>query len=324
MLSMKDNFLTAIKGNVPDFVPRYSIFWGMRPSIVSEKRNPDGTGFDMFGVEWVVEGSAVQAAIPKPGDFMLKDIRNWRDVVKFPDYSEVDWELMAQRDLADRDPELPRGGGTAGIGFFQALMAFMGFNEGLIACFEEPDEVKALNEYLLDGWSAMGKNFIQYYKPEYGTLADDIAHETNPFISLPMFQDLFSPYWRRYIKIFKDVDLPAVHHNCGHFEEFLDDVVDMGFNAWDPAQVSNDLVGIKAKFGNRLMICGGLDTRPFLNFRDATEEQIRGAVKKLLDELAPGGGYAFLGGAMGTDPVAAQRSEWILDEYEKLKATYYN
>jgi hypothetical protein len=98
----------------------------------------------------------------------------------------------------------------------------------------------------------------------------------------------------------------------------------MGFNAWDPAQTSNDLAGIKKKYGNKLAICGGFDERAFLPHLDVTEEECRAAVKKTLDELAPGGGYVFGGGFRLTqDPVVRQRSEWILDEYEKLKYSYY-
>ena len=322
MLSLKENFMRALSGETPEYVPRYNIFWGVRPAIFNGDR-VNGVGKDIFGVEWTNEGSAFEAALPRNDYFILDDIRRWRDVVKFPDFSHVDWEAMAKDDLKDRDPELPRGGGIAGGGFFQSVMAFMGFTEGLIACYEEPEEVKDMINYLCDNYLALADNFIKYYQPDYISFGDDIAHERNPFVSLEIFHDVFEPVWRRYIKYFKDRGYLAVHHNCGHFEAFLDDVVDMGFNAWDPAQRSNDLVAIKKKFGNKLMICGGFESRPFLPHIDVTEEEIRGAVKKLLDELAPGGGYAFFGSILDSNPVAQQRSEWINDEYEKLKGTYY-
>ncbi|MDR0469291.1 MAG: veratrol--corrinoid protein metyltransferase [Peptococcaceae bacterium] len=322
MLSEKENFLRALSGEIPEYVPRYNIFWGVRPSLLAGDR-VNGIGKDMYGVEWTNEGSAFEAAMPRNDVFILDDIRRWRDVIKFPDFSHVDWEAMAKNDLKDRDPSLPLGGGTAAGGFFQSVMAFMGFTEGLVACFEEPEEVKELAEYLCDNYLAMADKFLQYYKPDYVSFGDDIAAERNTFISLDMFHEIFAPVWRRYIKFFKDRGYLAVHHNCGHFEEFLDDVLDMGFNAWDPAQRSNDLKGIKKKYGNKLMICGGFESRPFLPHIDVTEEQIRGAVKELLDTLAPGGGYAFFGSILDPNPVAQQRSEWINDEFEKLRGTYY-
>ena len=323
MLSVRENFLRALRGEVPEYVPRYSIFWGMRAPIFNGDR-VDGVGKDIFGVEWTKEGSSIDAALPRNDVFLLDDIRKWRDVIKFPDFSGIDWADMSKKDLDNADPDLPRGGGTSSIGFFQALMSFMGFTNGLIACYEEPEEVKALLNYLCDGFLSLADKFLYYYKPDYIMFADDIAHERNPFISMETFHDIFEPVWRRYLKRFKDEGYLAVHHNCGHFEALLDDVVDMGFNAWDPAQTSNDLVAIKKKFGNKLLICGGFESRPFLPHIDVSEEEIRAMVKKVMDELAPGGGYAFLGGgAMNDNPIAAQRAEWVNDEYEKLKFTYY-
>jgi len=322
MLNERENFLKALRGEVPEYIPRYNIFWRAMPAVLMGDR-VNGVGRDIFGVEWTSEGSAIDAALPKPGDFILDDIRRWRDVIKYPDFSGVDWEAMAKKDLEGRDPSLPRGGAAAAQGFFQSVMAFMGFTEGLIACHEEPEEVKALINYLCDNYLKYADVILKYYEPDYIFFGDDIAAERSPFVSLETFQDIFAPVWRRYIRYFIDRGYLTVHHNCGHFELFIDDLVDMGYHAWEPAQSSNDLVGIKKKYGNKLMICSGIDSRPFLSHLEATEEQCRAAVKKRFDEMAPGGGFAFAGGALGEDPVAKERSAWIMDEYEKLKATYY-
>ena len=326
MLSLKENFIRALSGEMPEYVPTYNVFWRIRPAILNGDRKAElgGSGRDMFGVEWTNEGSAMEAALPKPGDFILEDIRDWRDVIRFPDFSYVDWDAVSRADLKNQDPEVPLGLGMVPLGFFQGLMSFMGFTEGLVACYEEPEEVKELMNFLCDGFLSVADKCLQHYKPDYIYFADDIAHERNPFVSLDMFREIFAPVWRRFIKFFIDRGCLTVHHNCGHFEEFLDDVVDMGFNCWEPAQPSNDLIGIKKKYGNKFMIAGGFDPRAFLSHMDATEEQCRAAVKKLLDELAPGGGYAFSGGLIGEDPVSKQRTEWILDEYNKLKTTYYS
>ena len=323
MLSEKENFFRALSGQEPEYVPKYTIFWGVGgPSILRGDRGPTG-GKDIFGVEWVSEGSAIQAALPKPGSFILDDVRKWRDVIKFPDFSGVDWEAMSKADLANADPNVPRGGGTAAGGFFQALMSFMGFTEGLCACVEEPEEVKALMEYLCDCFLSLADNYLKYYKPEFIMFGDDIASERTPFVSLETFHDIFEPVWRRYMKFYKDRGYLAVHHNCGHFELFVDDTADMGFNAWDPAQISsNDLVGIKKKYGSKLMLCGCLDPMPLLA-PDITEDQCRAAMKETMDIFAPGGGFAFLPDLLDAHPFKPEVIEWVKDEYEKQKFNYY-
>jgi hypothetical protein len=85
----------------------------------------------------------------------------------------------------------------------------------------------------------------------------------------------------------------------------------------------NDLVGIKKKHGNKLVICGGLDNRLFHPHNEVTEEECRSAVRTLMDNLAPGGGFAFLY-SRAADPTLQNRSDWVNDEYEKLKDKYYS
>ncbi len=188
------------------------------------------------------------------------------------------------------------------------------------------DEVKELVNYLCDFYLSYADKYLQYYKPDYIWYADDIAHERNPFVSLETFRDIFAPVWRRFIKYYKDRGYLAVHHNCGHFEAFVDDIVDMGFNAWEPAQCSNDLVGIKKKYGNKLMICGGPGfVKAFPDVFGYDRRESPGTVKKLLDDLAPGGGYGIHD--RSTPATILQKSSarnGLTTSLTNTERTYYN
>jgi len=336
-LSKKENFMRMINREMPEYVPVYSLMWSFNsPAFLMEGRNPDMTGFDYFGVEWYKGDNPTGAALPKPGQFILDDITKWRDVIKVPDDSNVDWEIMAKPSLDSRNPDDPFGGTTApSVGFFEAVMSFMGFDEGLMACAEEPEEVKALLEYLCD-WSVdLAKKFIHYYKPDFGFLGDDIAHERNPFVSVPMFKDIFAPVWRRYYAAFLEEGLPVGNHNCGHFEPLLDDLVDMGCSFWDPVQSSNDIPAIKEKFGLKIAMCTAQENR-FPNDAIVTEEQVRANFKEYLDKNAPGGAFALFEmwvppegeelpdiPGFSMPPEVLQRMRWTADEFERLRYSYY-
>ena len=331
MLTEKENFIRVLRGETPEYIPTFGLNYGVfyRPSCFSEGRNPDNSGVDLFGVEWVLEGSAIQGAIPKPGVFILDDIRKWRDVIKAPDFAHVDWEAMAKKDKQNSNPDTPFGGGTASCaqGFFQAMMSFMGFTEGLAACFTDPDEVKALMEYISNWAIGNVKKFIHYYKPDFGSYPDDIAHERMPFVSVEMFRDLFAPYWKNYIDVFIEAGLPVEHHDCGFCEPLLDDFVALGIGAWDPVQSSNDALAIKKKFGNKLALCFGLRYPVSWTVNDASEDEVRAFVKESLDQLAPNGGLV-LSLPMLPNPAVPETpmtkySPLIRDEFEKLKYSYY-
>ncbi|MCL2046673.1 MAG: hypothetical protein FWG88_09865 [Oscillospiraceae bacterium] len=328
-LSEKANYLRMINGEVPEYVPRS--LWmrcSVRATGFGQPRDLSSMEFTdaFFGIPMVVEPNS--GAIPKPGDFLLKDIRQWRDVVKRPAiFDEVNWEMMSKKDLDERDPDLLKfGGGSIGNGYFMMLTYFMGFNEALIAIMEEPDEVKALLNFLLELNLELGRNFLQWYKPDIYSMGDDIAHERAPFVSEEVFMDIFEPMWRQNTAIYKEAGLPAEHHNCGAFYPFVKHIVNMGFNAWNPAQPTfNDLPAIKKEYGNKLSICGGFESNGMVSWEHTTEEEIRAYTREVMDTLAPGGGYAFSGNVMGNreNTNIAERNAWINDEYEKNMYKYY-
>ena len=329
-LSEKENYLRAINGEIPEYVPRS--IWipcSVRVSAFAREPEPGQSEFrdSFFGIPMVMEPNS--GAIPKPNEYVLEDIRKWRDVIKRPKImDEINWEKMAKKDLDGRDPALLKfGAGNIGNGYFMMLTYLMGFNNALMACLEEPEEVKALLNFLLELNLELGKNYLYWYKPDIYSMGDDIAHERAPFVSEDVFLDLFEPMWRANVALYKEAGLPAEHHNCGAFWPFVKYIVAMGFNAWNPAQPKfNDLPAIKKEFGTKLLICGAFENNGMVSWPQTTEEEIRAEVRKTMDELAPGGGFAFGGAVLGNpgNPMVIERNAWINDEYEKNKFKYYS
>lgn len=326
MLTNKENYMRVLHRECPESVP-ISPTTMIRPSILNARRNADGSGFDCFGIEYVVseESGFAGGFIPKPGEFMIEDITKWRDIVTVPDLTGVDWEAMAKKDMEKIDRDKAPVMSDAVTGFFQGLINYMGFTEGLCACFEEPEEVKALMEWMTDFNLEVAKNIIKYYKPDGLWMPDDVATARSPFISKDMFQDLFKPYWKKYTELFLDAGIPCQLHCCGECMALIDDFIDCGFSAWDPAQTMNDLKAVKAKYGNDLAIVGGWNGSGRVADPDTTEEEIRALVRATIDELGAGGGLIWQGGvnARPDMPNLAERNNWIYDEVAKYGTNYY-
>ncbi|MCL1802482.1 MAG: hypothetical protein FWG30_02395 [Eubacteriaceae bacterium] len=327
-LTDKENYLRMLAGDVPEFVPRtmgFACTVGPRDLFIFPE--PGILEFsDIFGVPMIVEPNS--GPIPKPGEFLLEDIRKWRDIIKRPKVlDEINWEMSAKAVLDNRDPDLMKfGGASVGNGYFMILTYFMGFNNALIAIMEEPEEVKELLNFILELNLELGRKFIEFFKPDVFHMGDDIAHERDTFISEEVFLDIFEPMWRAQTKLYKEAGLYAEHHNCGAFQSFLPHIVDMGFNSWNPAQPKfNDLPAVKERFGRKLAICGGFESNGYVSWPETTEEEVRAEVKKALDTLAPNGGFAFGGNILGAmdNPEVQKRNGWITDEYEKNKYKYY-
>ncbi|MDR0459092.1 MAG: hypothetical protein LBG68_01320 [Coriobacteriales bacterium] len=328
-LSPTENYMRMMRGEIPEYVPSMMAFQcGVGPQAISLMPDPTAMEFkDPFGVTMVMESKS--GAIPKPGEFILKDITKWRDVIKRPAIlDELDWELVSHRDLEQRDPDLLRVvWASLANGYFMNLTYFMGFDNALIACMEEPEEVKALLNYVLELNLEISQKYIDYYRPDVFHFGDDIAHERAPFVSEDLFLDIFEPLWRKHVKLFLEAGVTAEHHNCGAFQAFVPHIVNMGFNSWNPAQPTfNDLPAIKATYGRKLAICGGFESNGYCALPETSDEEVRAEVRRVLDELAPDGGFAFGAFIMGSmdDPFIINRNALINDEFEKNRYKYYN
>jgi hypothetical protein len=104
----------------------------------------------------------------------------------------------------------------------------------------------------------------------------------------------------------------------------IDDWLELGVSAWNPAQITNDCAGIKKRYGNRLTLEGCWHPDIWMG-RRADEKALRDALAEYVDTFAPGGGFvfsAFMGGPMD-DPVANENREMVKKFYYDYARDWY-
>jgi len=346
MRTPKENYLAIAKGIIPDYVPHYTMGMPLRghpertptasagPTQLMFGNNMPSMGTpateeteyaNIWGVPYVTTESTGFAGLPKPGAFILDDVTKWDTVIKKPDIdTNVDWEALAQAALANINRETTAVTSGVSCGTFTTLIGMMGFTEGLCALLEEAEAVKELLNFITDYYEPIAIKTIEYFKPDIVSIGDDTASKYAPFFSPEVYRDVFKPMYNRVLHYAKDRDIPIQFHNCGKCEPFVEDMVDLGVRYWDPAQTENDLVGVKEKYKGILAVCGGFDYVPDLS--GATEEAVRAYIRETLDKYAPGGGYAFTGGYVGTgdSPEFTQQvNTWIADEVFNYGGDFY-
>lgn len=310
-LTPKENLLRLFSGEIPEWIPSYS-YYGALPGIdeppanmnvmnsVLWARNPTSDPIinkDIWGIPYKSVEQVGGFALPEPNNFILDDITKWRDVIKKPDLSHIDWKRVAK----DHLDNLPFNRDEAALyyqiggGYFQLLVSFMGFTEGLCAIATEPEEVKELFQYLHDFYLPIAKEFVDYINPDVLQMADDTAAERMPFLSLSAYRELLLPFYDDFARLGRDRGLPIQFHNCGKCEIFVYDMVRMGVTSWEPVQLSNNILEIQKRFGRHLVIGGGWEGRGSLVSADVTDEEIRESVRAAIDTYAPNGGFMFAG-----------------------------
>ena len=323
-ITPKENYLMMLRGEIPEYVP--SMFEERAGRFVEDfltpQTCPDGPIVTSLGVTYVGSADMDNGAMPKPGEIVVKDITKWRDYMKLPDLSDFDWEDYYTKKIKDIDRTqkyIPVTGGD----YFLTLVSLMGFEEAMLALYEEPDEVKALLEYVSEFYMMVFKKQLQYVKPDTLTIMDDDAAYRALFFSVDTYREFFKPFQKRHCDLALENGLLIERHDCGKSEQFIPDWLEMGIRSWTPAQITNDLVNIKKTYGNKLAICGAWDNLKYADCYD--KEELREAMTEYVDTFAPGGGFTFavMMPAKADNPASVERNQFVKDFYAEYVHDYY-
>ena len=164
--------------------------------------------------------------------------------------------------------------------------------------------------------------YVQYYKPDIYVSADDVCSSDGLFMSKAMYDEMLLPYEVMLIKKAVSLGLIVEHHVCGKAEAIMPELIDAGVTIWQMAQPGmNDVKGFMEKYDDRVLIHGGWDSFGPHNYDDCTEEEVRAAVRKCIDEFHNNGHYTLFPVCMGdmADPRIQARRFWIDDECHKYR-----
>lgn len=189
-------------------------------------------------------------------------------------------------------------------GLTESSLRIRGYENWYMDTVMDPDGVKTLLDIILEDkiryWDAVINWAIQNnYADQIDVVAecDDLGSQSATILDpdtlrqvvIPRFKTLFAHLKKRLpgVKIFM--------HSCGAIRELIPDLIDAGLDILNPVQYTAtgmELAGLKKDFGKDLVFWGGgIDTQTTLN--NGTPEEVREVVKKVLDIMAPGGGFVF-------------------------------
>lgn len=322
MLSPKENFFRTLDGDVPEYVPsRFDSYMKPFPEELLTPNNlPDGKPFvTSLGVTYVACKEANNGAMPKADEVVIDDITKWRDQLKIRDVTDRDWEgyYKAFTDTADRKQFAVA---VSGGDYFLTLVSLLGFENAMIALYEEPEEVKALLTTISEFYLLVTKKEMQYLKPDIYMLMDDDAAYRSPFISLETYREFFKPFHKLHCDLALENGCKLLRHDCGKSEQFIDDWLELGIQGWNPFQVTNDCPGIKKKYGDRLTLDGAWDNVSVLSY---TDDELMAALEDYAATYLPGGRFVFAASAGGTLITNDHQNEIIRKFYEEKVRYYY-
>jgi uroporphyrinogen decarboxylase len=120
---------------------------------------------------------------------------------------------------------------------------------------------------------------------------DDLCYGSGPMIDPKFFRKYVFPWYEEIAKICHQNNFLLFFHSDGNLWQIIDDLIAIGFNAIHPIDpTSMDIREVKEKLGEKIGIMGNVDVDLLAR---GTRDEVREITKKLLYEIAPGGGFAL-------------------------------
>jgi uroporphyrinogen decarboxylase len=121
--------------------------------------------------------------------------------------------------------------------------------------------------------------------------ADDYASNYGPIMSPAHFQKFILPGLTKIVKRTHELGAMYIKHSDGNLWPILDMIIDTGIDGLHPIDpgAGMDISMVKEKYHDQICVIGNVDCVHVLPC--GTEEEVDEEVKKLITDLAPGGGF---------------------------------
>jgi len=283
-MKAKENIVRTIKRDDPEWVPyRYDGSLTMLlPKVVACPREG---GLDDWGVNWLAT-PAEESSYPDGRPVLTLD---QVDSFKSP---ETDWEMVTAE--MRRQMERHSGEDTLIIAkndliLFDRVRLLLGTEEFMVAIALHPEQLHTLFDKVMAYQRRMTQAIMRSGVAGI-RFTDDWGIQESLWIRPEQWRAFIKP---RLGELYGMVKLGGgfiFQHSCGHIEEILPDLVELGLDVIDPCQPrSNDIFRWKREYGRHLSFMGGLDTQGYLSL--GTPEEVKSAVKEVISVMSRGGGY---------------------------------
>ena len=255
MITPRENILRTIYWEKAEYVP---LSWkavryvgGMTQALEC----PAQTGYDVWGCHWTKDNLG---AMNTPGKYLFDDISDWEKYVKKPDFSNMDFKALMEKEMAvipplDRNEHVVAHIDAGGV--FTRLVAFMGHENALIALIEDPEACLSLFEVITEARLEYINKMIDAWGLDIYVAGDDVASMSSLFISPEIYRKMIKPFHKRIGEELEKRGVIYDVHCCGRTEALIDDYIDNGAKMWQSAEPGNDLVGILNK--RKITVDGG-------------------------------------------------------------------
>ena len=252
---------------------------------LNDKTNIDkekGIQYDNWGVGWdiiLTEGfhirhhplieseDVTKFKFPEPKDSII-------EIVKEKANKKEDYFLLVLHDFA----------------LFERSWLLWGYENVLTSFYFRQKEIN----YLLDGITEyhleISKKIVRQNLVDGVHTGDDFGTQRGMVMSPEVWRKFFKKRYSKIWGIYKDKNIPVIHHSCGNIIEIIEDLIEIGLDVLTPIQPeAMDPAELSKKFGKKLSFLGGISTQKTLPFGSPSD--VRNEVISRIKTLGKNDGY---------------------------------
>lgn len=250
--------------------------------------------------DWGSGQSEVEPGVWFPGIHPMRDAKTIADIENYPwpdmdDPSRVAHVKEEVNKLVSQNQYAIIG--TPWLLFpLERAFAMQGMDTFLLNLAMEPEFAEALLKKIADLCKTLMGHFLDAAgdKLDIIKIGDDIGTQESLLMSPKMYRRILKPIHADYISFIKERTKAKVFfHTDGDVFDLIPDFIEIGVDILNPIQTSAgkmaNLPELKSRFGEKLTFCGAVDTHHILPH--GTIQGVRDEVKRVIDIMAPGGGY---------------------------------
>lgn len=296
-MTERENALKVFRGELPEWIPCYTKATTYLFSDYTNAEKPQNyEGYDWFGVHWLPVSATANLTHPDiHQEPIFDDISEWRDHLKLPDVDSLDWETIGRQLNEQCDAA---GDGTIFTimlehGMFERLTLLMGFENALIALYDDPEACQDYCEAMADFKISVIDHLVAACpRIEMLDWHDDLGSQNAALMSPDKWVEIFSAATARVAQHVRDIGRLFMYHSCGRIDQIMDKVLEyVKPDGWNVLQSCNDQPFIKKNFGRKVVLVSGLDTQNYVDIPNPTVEDLNREVQRTIDIFAPGGGF---------------------------------
>lgn len=254
-------------------------------------------GFHSFDFPDVAALLATDTAEVARGDRGWQDeqhgpIESWEDFEKYPwpDVKDATFE-----DIEKLAPMLPDGmkvTTTLPGGVLENLCRLMGYAPLCYALIDEPDLVQAVVDEIGRAEVDVYRVLCEFDHVGALWLNDDLGFKTQTMISPEDLRKFVFPWHKRLVDYAHEHGKLVMLHACGNIKEVAEDLIeDVGIDAKHSFEdIIQPVAEFKRQYGDRVTSLGGIDVHVLAS---GTEQEVRDYTRKVIEDCAPGGGWAL-------------------------------